>query len=73
MGTEMQATANKQARQSITNHDGASLWMTTRRAYGHDVVVYVKTKHARPTRREINRALQSAKRMEAGNVSRRAA
>lgn len=68
----MQATANKQARQSITCHNGEDLWRTTRPCYGWESPVYVRTKHARPTRREINRAMNATKRMEAGNVSRRA-
>ena len=59
---------NRETRRAIRAHDGHDLWLSFRRAYGHDCPVWVRAKGARPTRREINRAIRAALRLERANV-----
>ena len=59
---------NRETRRAIRAHDGHGLWLGSRRAYGHDCPVWVHARGARPTRREINRAIRAALRLERANV-----
>ena len=61
-------TTNRETRRAIRAHDGHGLWLGSRRAYGHDCPVWVRARGARPTRREINRAIRAALRLERANV-----
>jgi len=59
---------NKETRRAIRAHDGHGLWLGSRVAYGHACPVWVRARGARPTRREINRAIRAALRLERANA-----
>lgn len=62
---------NKETRRVIRAseaHDGHNLWRGLRKAYGWICPVWVEAKGARPTRREINRAIRAAIRLEHANM-----
>lgn len=62
---------NKETRAAIraaAAHNGHELWLGHRLAYGHYCPVWVSAKGARPTRREINRAIRAAMKLERANM-----
>lgn len=65
-------TKNQETRRSLREHDGHGLWRGTRRAYGQDCPVWVQARGARPTRREVNRAIRAVLRLERANARARA-
>lgn len=67
----MKTMTNKETRAAIRAsdaHNGHQLWLGHRRAYGWICPVWVAAKGARPTRREINRAIRAALRLERANM-----
>ena len=62
---------NKETRRAIrasVAHDGHQLFHGLRKAYGWICPVWVEARGARPTRREINRAIRSAIKLERANM-----